>query len=70
VGWERTMAELALQLGDLQAAICHALQVGLLLQSEDTPGALLSASAAIHVAVHHRTVSNAYLHYLQYAVTI
>jgi hypothetical protein len=30
VGWERTMAELALQLGDLQSAICHALQVGLL----------------------------------------
>lgn len=29
VGWERTMAELALQLGDLQGAICHALQVGL-----------------------------------------
>ena len=28
MGWERTMAELALQLGDLQAAICHALQVG------------------------------------------
>jgi hypothetical protein len=28
VAWERTMAELALQLGDLQGAICHALQVG------------------------------------------
>lgn len=26
MAWERTMAELALQLGDLQGAICHALQ--------------------------------------------